>query len=275
MSTVISVALVLLIVGLIVIAYSLSHGANNSLRDDVALTVRLCNDVTSAQIDSIKAEIDDLPFVASSRFTSAEEVLQAEMFYNADVIEALGDNPFSPEFEVYMRPEFTASPDVADAAAVVGRLSGVDAVFYSTEVVESINAFLNRATLYLSILAVVMLIVSVALIFNTVSLAVYARRFLIHTMKLVGAKASFIRSPFIRSGVFLGALSGLLAGGVICAFHLYAEREGVDAVIFNNWLQTFAISGALVVIGSLFCGIAACIAASRYIRYDYDQLFMR
>lgn len=274
-STIISVSLVLLIIGFILIVSSITNGANDSLRESVELVVRMKPGASTAQVDSLSDFLKHQPYVSSLHFTSAEDVLALERQYNAELLDMIGENPYSPEFDVFLRPSYVNSDSILRISARLLCSPFVDDVSSSTEVVDNINYFLKNATLYLYILGGVMILISLALIFNTVSLAVYSRRFVIHTMKLVGAKASFIRRPFVWSGILIGVVSALIASAVICALHFYSSAEQLEKIFFVDWLHTGALCGVLVLAGALFCGMAAFFAANRYIGYSYDSLYMK
>lgn len=273
-STIVSVALVLLIVGLIVLVSSVTHGANASLRENVAITVRMTQNADSAQITGLSNTLTNSQFASSVHFTSAAEVLEIEKKYNGDIIEVLGENPFAAEYEVFMTPAYANTDSIKQIAKKLEGIEGVDSVSYSSEVVDNINSFLSKTTLYLSILGIVMLVISIVLIFNTVSLVVYARRFVIHTMKLVGATSGFILRPIVWSGALIGLISGVVASAAMLALYFYSVSQGIDTLLFDDAAHTAALCCLMVLAGVIFCAIASYIAANRYISYSYDELYM-
>lgn len=268
-------ALVLLIVGFILIAMSLTHGADNALRQRVAMVVRMADDVSPQDIDSISSLLQSRPFSASVNFTSAEDVYAEELRYNAELLEVLDDNPYSPEFDILLNHRYVNSDSINAIISDLSRLKSVDSVYSSAEVADSLNFIMGRITLYLSVLGIVMTIISVVLIFNTVNLVVYSRRFIIHTMKLVGARPSFIRRPFILSGVRLGIIAGIVASAALCAIHIYVVSSGIEYLFLPDWVHTAVLCAVLVVLGALFCGVAAYLASSRFIGYSYDSLYLK
>ena len=264
----------LLIVGLIVLVSSITYGANDTLRNNVAITVRMDTDADSAKIANLSQLLASKPYTAAAHFTSADEVLEIEKTYNADIIEVLGENPFAAEYEIFMVPTYANTDSITIIAKEIESVEGVDSVAYSSEVVDNINGFLSKTTLYLSVLGVVMLVISVVLVFNTVSLVVYARRFVIHTMKLVGATSSFITRPIVWSGIVLGLISGIAASAVMLALYFYTASQGLESLIFVDIYHAVALCALLVISGVIFCALASYIAAKRYIGYSYDELYM-
>lgn len=268
-------ALVLLIVGFIMIATSLTHGADNSLRQRIAMVVRMSEAASVDDIRSMEAFLGSQPFSASVSFYSAEEIFAEEYRFNAELLQALDSNPYTPEFDVFLNHRYACSDSINNIISDLSAMKGVDSVYSSAEVADSINYILSRITLYLSVLGIVMMIISVVLIFNTVNLVVYSRRFIIHTMKLVGARPAFIRRPFLMSGIRLGMIAGVVASAVLCAIHFYVVSSGIEYLFLPDWIHTAVLCIVLVVLGAVFCGTAAYLASSRFIRYSYDSLYTK
>ena len=118
-----------------------------------------------------------------------------------------------------------------------------------------------------------MLIISFVLISNTVRLSIYSKRFTIHTMQLVGATDAFIRRPFIMSNAIVGALSGLLAWGVLCCAVAFSGRMGMDLSSLIGWSWMGILGIGLTAGGALICAFAAMLATTRHLRQDYGELF--
>ena len=119
-----------------------------------------------------------------------------------------------------------------------------------------------------------MLVISFVLISNTVRLSIYSKRFTIHTMQLVGATDSFIRSPFIIANAIVGAISGFVAGGVLAVTIALSGRLGMPELIgLIGWSWMAAVDAGLVVGGTVICALAALLATTRHLRQDYGELF--
>ncbi len=265
----------LLIIGFILIAAFLTRGADNMLRQHIGMVVRVTEDASENDIKSLSAALQSRPYAASVHFSSAQEVFDEEMQYNAELLDALGFNPYSSEFDLFLRHTYVNSDSIAAIISDISSLAGVDSVYSSSDVVDHINFYMGKATLYLSILGIVLALISVVLIFNTVNLIVYSRRFLIHTMKLVGAKPSFIRRPFFLSGLRIGIIAGVVASGVVCALHFSASSAELEYIFFPSWIHTAILCAILIVLGAVFCSFAAYMAATRFIRYSYDKLYIK
>ncbi|WP_370455709.1 cell division protein FtsX, partial [uncultured Muribaculum sp.] len=142
-----------------------------------------------------------------------------------------------------------------------------------TELVDSINRNINSVSLILIIITCALLFISFALINNTVRLTVYSRRFIIHTMKLVGATGSFIRRPFINANVVSGIVSALIASAILAGTLYYLQ--GIDSGIASaiTWPQAACVFAGILIIGIIICAVAALFATNKYLRLDYDDMF--
>ena len=142
-------------------------------------------------------------------------------------------------------------------------------------VVDSVNSFLNRLSVVLLAIAAALLVISFVLINNTVSLAVYSRRFIIHTMKLVGATGAFIRRPFLLAGAGTGAIAGVAAAAILAGIRAYgATFDPIVDVLLPWWTMAWLLA-AVILAGVVICVLASIFATNRYLRADYDEMFMK
>lgn len=148
-------------------------------------------------------------------------------------------------------------------------------IITESTVIEGVDSALRRAGTVVLIVAGVLLIVSIALINNTVSLSVYGRRFVIHTMKLVGATGGFIRRPFVLAGAVNGLVAGLCASAVLVGARLYIS--GLDPTVDSslNWGVMALLCGALILVGIAISAFTAMFATNRYLRASYDEMFLK
>ena len=143
------------------------------------------------------------------------------------------------------------------------------------DVIEGVDAMVRRTTLVLAGLAIILLLVSIALIGNTVSLSVYGRRFIIHTMKLVGATPGFIRRPFVLAGLRDGFIAGVAASALIVALRYYAPSLDPMFDELVGWPATAYICTGMVLLGAVLTSLTALVAANRYLRASYDEMFLK
>lgn len=252
--------------------------AAGKLRGGVTVVAKLNPGATEAEASGIKQFLSRAPWVAQSMYTSADDVLAQELEYNAEIKDLIDENPYSAEFEVRVRPDYIYPDSLLKIQRTLEGLEAVDHVVLPIEIAEGITTMVSKVQIVLGIVAGILLLISIVLIFNTVSLSVYSRRLLIHTMKLVGATPGFIRGPFIRSGMLSGAIAGGIASVVIWLLAGWAQSRAADLGLEMTdagqyTLYLAAISGILIAAGTLICGLASVFATNKYIGATYDDYF--
>lgn len=270
----VSVTIVLLILGLFA-AFAIGAGQfSDSLRSRMGFTIVMNDDVSDQALKSMQQMLSSAPFVGNEKFTSADEVLANwEKENGEDIMEVLGANPFGAQYEITVTPDYAVSDSLENITARIATIQGVDEVSTTTEVVDVVNRLVDIMTMIFLPLALALLLVSGVLINNTIRLTVYSSRFLIHTMKLVGATGSFIRRPFIRTAIINGIVAGVLAGVLLALIIAGIHSASSDVAEFTPWLSMAWVFPAMILMGIAICGIAAALATNKYLRLDYDEMF--
>lgn len=275
-TSIISVALVLTIVGILAMTLDASSRVGQDIRSNIGFVVKVNRDATDVEIDRLSKQLQGAEYVSECVFTSADSILVYESRLIGERIDSLLDeNPFGSEFDVKVLPDWANSDSINMIAGRLEFIPIVDEVVCQTSVVDDINSALGRFTLVLAAIAVALLAISFVLINNTVSLAVYSRRFIIHTMKLVGATGAFIRRPFLLAGLATGAVSSVIAIAMLAGARAYLGT--LDAVFDQllPWAGMWWVALLLAVAGPLICLAASAVATNRYLRADYDDMFMK
>lgn len=273
----VSVALVLILIGVTAFLGLSARTMSRELKENMGFSIVLKTDATDADIAGLKAIFAKAPYVAKTTFISKDQALeQWKKDTGENLVETFGVNPLSAEFQVNVKANYAEIGKLKSIQAQLMHQSGVeDIALYETEV-ETTNKNIGNITIVLLFVAALLVFISFALINNTVRLTVYSRRFLIHTMKLVGAKPGFIRRPFVVQNM----LNGLIAAAVACLVFVgsyFAAQDivgGLVGTMFNE-LEVAAVFVGLALAGVAICGIAAFFAANKYIHLNYDDLFKR
>lgn len=267
----ISVTMVLAVLGLVALMGILIDRAGKSLRSEMTAVVMISDMASDGAADSLAAFLKGAPFVRSAQYKSADEV-------NAEFIEMLGDdelegfNPFLAEYDVKVTSDYGSPEALQSIDRQLRQFTAVDDVRVHTEVVRSVNHWVGTLMLVLSVVAVALLIISFVLIVNTVSMEIYARRLLIHTQQYVGAKASFIRRPYVGRASLSGIIAAAVATCLLGSMLLWTRT--VSPAIFDSlgWDSLGLVGLGLATIGAFLSGAAAWIAVSRYLRRSYDEI---
>ncbi len=276
-TSIISVALVLLLLGVMALLAVGTHNLTNQIKENVGFVVVINDSATDAEIEAFAKRLQGEAYMSELNYVSKSDAMELwQRQTGENLIEIFGVNPLSAEFSVKVKADY-AQVDSIDA--IVSELGYgnklVSDIHVQRELVESIDGNINKVVMLLSAISILLILISIALINNTVILGVYSKRFLIHTMKLVGAKPSFIRKPFIRTNILNGLIAAVIAAVIlsVAIFYAYDLDPIVEQVLSLDIIGV--IYGGLFVVGFLICSIAAFFAASKYIRLDYDDLYKR
>lgn len=276
LTTVVSVTLVLLIIGIIALITVSAASETRRLRERLEVSVVMADTVSNARAEALAKEIEKSPYALSVGVVSKEAALKIWKADTGEDLEALfGVNPLSPEVAFTVKSGYSSEDSLR---AIEKRISGFEGVagvaLPDSAMVESMNRNIERFSIVLGVIALVMVIISFVLINNTVHLAIYARRFTIHTMQLVGATSGFIRSPFVKSNMLSGLLAGLVASAIMAVALVAAPGAGFDNVAdYISWPVYGVVAAGMIAVGVLLCGMAAWMATSRYLDKDYGELF--
>ena len=272
----ISVALVLLLLGIIAFLGILANTFSKELKENIGFSVVLQSETTPEQVAAMDKMWKASPYVSDVKFISKEAALQnwqAETGEN--LVELFGVNPLNAEYEVYVKAEYANLDSLQVIERQLKTITFVDEIAMHKSEVDAANRNISNVALVLFVIAVLLMLISFVLINNTVRLTVYSRRFLIHTMKLVGAKPGFIRRPFVISNLLTGLIAAFVSMLFLLGVFLFLQNIDEALVVSFSALEIVAVFAGLIVLGVLICGLAAFLAADKYIRLSYDDLFKR
>jgi len=274
LTTTISVALVLWLVGAECVLMLSTHQLIRRVKENVAVTVLLKDKADSTQIHHLQEVFTNLPYTCQVNFISKQQALQEHIeALGEDPEKFLGYNPLSNSFELHLNAAYANADSLAWIETDLGALEYVDDVNYPQEIVSVLDMHVGEISVALVLVALVLLLISLVLIINTVRLHVYSKRFLINTMRLVGATSWVIRAPFIRRNLRLGLEAGVGAlVALFAAMWLIHERLGVWLCTMS-WQNILIIIAVVILGGELLTFIASMIATGRYIRMKTDKLY--
>ena len=270
----VSVALVLFVLGLLAVMALLTNRVADSVRESVGFDVIMTDSVSPAEIESLRRRIESQPFALSVAVHTADEsAVRWREETGEDVVEVLGLNPFAAELEVKVNAPWASADSLSAVIAQYESLPEVDEVTVHTDMIDAVNANIMTVFKILLAIASALLLISFVLINNTIRLSIYARRFTIHTMKLVGSTGSFIRRPFLVSAMWQGLVAGLIA--TVMLFGLDSGMSRVEAQLdgFVGLADLLAVGVGMVAGGVVICVISALISTNRYLRLSYDEMF--
>lgn len=276
LTTMVSVTLVLTLVGMIALVWAGATEETQRLKERVEFNVIMTDSVSNQRAAQIADAIKEKPYAQNVTTISREEALKNWTDDTGENLEELyGINPLSPEVRFTLAPEYCTSKNVQVISRNIEKLKEVESVDYpDASLVEDMNRNLSGITGVLGAIAAGMLFVSIVLINNTVRLGIYAHRFSIYTMRLVGATNGYIARPAVMNNLLCGILSGV-AADIILGGALYGGTWlGLGNLLTAfRWEWLAGIAGGLVVLGALICALCSWVGMTHYLHKQYDDLF--
>ena len=275
LTSTISISLVLFILGIVVLMGILATRLSMYVKENMGFSIVLKENVKESQVKKLQKKLDIAPYVRATQYISKEDALkELEGELGENPKDLLGFNPLQASIEVKLRSDY-AHPDslVWIEKGLRKGTVAIDDIVYQKDLIQLVNDNIRRISFMLLGLAVVLMLISFALISNTIRLGAYSKRFIIHTMKLVGATPAFIRKPFIISNIINGIIGAFIAMALLsgCVYYLLTEFDNLYTLIdISSLFWVFVI---VLLLGVVLTAISAWFAVNRYIRMDRDNLY--
>ena len=270
----ISTTLVLVLLGMVVFSVLTARNLSSYMKENFIVTLILNDDITNREVQTLCNELRGRSYVSHITFISKDKMLKEnteEM--GIDPTEFAEGNPFPNTIEMQLKADYANSKALKNISAKLGQDERIAEISYRKDLMDGINSLLERVSIVLLSLAVLLAIISFSLISNTVRLSIYARRFSIHTMKLVGASWGFIRWPFMRLALLEGFISAFFAVLALAAlvYSLYHYEPGILDVVT---VETMVITGASVLLfGLLITSFCSYLSVNKYLRMTAGDLY--
>lgn len=274
LSSIISISLVLLLVGMASMLLVNAKSLSDYFKENMQVSVMMKQHVSDDAALAYKAKLDKERFIRSSVFVSKEQG-QREMadMLGEDFLDVFETSPIPVSIDVTLTAEYVSADSLEVVKEVIEKSSLVDEVVYQRSLVDALNANLSRISLILAVFIALLLFISFVLINNTVRLNVFARRFTIHTMKLVGATKAFIRAPFLVQSAFQGIFSAIVSiiALVIMLFFVKSEFEQLFEVFRLELL--LVVAGIVMASGLVICVVSTYFVVGKLVSLKKDELY--
>jgi cell division transport system permease protein len=273
-STVFGIAMVLLMVGMLGLILVHANNLSRYIKENMVVNVFVDEGARETDVLQFQRQLDNNPFVKRTIYVSKELAarnLQKDL--GEDFVKFLGVNPLSQSVDVYMKADFANNADLTKFANQLRQNPLVKEVKYQQSLVEQMNQNITSISLVILAFAAIFVVVSVALINNTIRLAIYSQRFLIKSMQLVGATKGFIRKPFLLYGIWHGLLGALIATILLVGTLYLAYRQVPDLIVLQNYFEFGVIFLILVGLGIFISGFSTLLAVNRFLRLKIYQLY--
>ncbi len=273
----ISISLVLYLAGAVGYIIYTVFGVTNALEEGITATVELRGEVGEGQREGIRAQIANSPIVGTIEFSSRESKAQDEEFralFGEDFESVMASNPLLDSFEVQLLATSAEADLLSSFIERVESIDGVESVYYPAMLVERVHSTLSIIETVLLLFGATLLFISLILLNNTIRLAIYSRRYIINTMKLVGATRWFIMRPLVWSGVKSGFGAGLVASFLfVCS--LYALGSTLpELMTMGDRRLILIIIGAIVLSGVIISLIFTIFAANKFVNMKSNKIYL-
>ena len=270
----ISTTLVLLLLGMVVFFVLSANNLSNYVRENIGFTVLVSDDMKEPEALKFQKILNEKTYVKESAYISKEQALREQTeAMGTDPAEFLGYNPFTASIEIKLNAEYANSDSIAWIEKEILANKKVMEVSYPQDLLDSINQNLQKVSLFLLGLAALLTLISFALINNTIRLAIYSKRFLIHTMTLVGASWGFIRRPFLLRNMWIGILAGLLADAILIAMASMLVKYEPELVEIVTPQTMLIVMASVFVFGLAITSLCAYISINKYLRMKASALY--
>lgn len=271
----ISTAMVLILLGMVVFSVLTAHKLSSFVRENLTVTLMLGEDITAPEAQRLCSKLNARPYTNNTNYISPEQALKEHVkAMGADPTEFLdGGNPFVGSIEMQLVAEYANTDSLKWISKELNANKQITEVTYPKDLIDEVNNNIRKISIVLLILAALLTFVSFSLISNTVRLSVYARRFTIHTMKLVGASWGFIRWPFIKRALGEGFAAALLADGVLagCLYGLYTYTP--DILLVVDWVVLAVTAGSVLLFGLLLTTICSYLSVNKFLKMTAGDLY--
>lgn len=275
LSTVISISLVLLLVGVAALLMVNARSVSNFFKENMQVSVLMKQEVTDEQAQAFQTELDGMDFINSTRFVSKQQgAEEMKELLGEDFLKVFESSPIPSSIDLTLKADYVSSDSLAVVEKAIMESPLVDEVDYQQSLIEALNANLQKIAVFLGIFILLLLFISFVLINNTVRLSVFSRRFTIHTMKLVGATKSFIRSPFLLQAVFQGLISALIAIAFLLGLLFLVRSQFAQLFEIFHLDLLLLVLGIVIVAGVLICVVSTYFVVGKLISLTRDELYV-
>ena len=280
-TVVVSISLVLFLFGLMLLLTIFADKLTVYMKESLSFDIVLSDETELPQVHSLLMQLGNAPFVKTAKYISKDEA--AKQYIGEDPSAFLGFNPLPSIIVVNLNARYAEADSIPLIEKAIKNFStNINSIDYRNDLLQMVNDNLKKLGIVFLILAVILFVISLTLINNTIRLTVYSKRFLIHTMKLVGATPAFIRWPFVRTNIFVGIVAAILANGLLIGFLYYILSKLGDASVGGGITRLseiislnslYMVFGIVMVSGIFLAAITTFFAVNRYVNMEHDNLY--
>lgn len=273
-SVVLSVFLMLFLLGTLALFVIHSKKISNNLKEDITMTVFFDDVATDSVLASFDTELKNLKYVKEFTFVHKDSAAKNNPnILGKDFMEFLGYNPLQNSFDIKFKADYVTNATLGKIERNFKANPVISDVAYDKDLIEKVNQNIADISFWILIVSGVLAVIAILLINGSMRLSIYANRFIIKTMQMVGATKAFIRKPFIWRSVRLGIMGALLAILAIIGLLVYVDTHFPDLGILDDYLVTAIVLGGILVLGILISWFSTFFATQRFLNLRTDDLY--
>ncbi|MBO7311939.1 MAG: permease-like cell division protein FtsX [Alistipes sp.] len=274
----ISISLVLFMLGVVSYVTLSALSAARSLRESVVVSVEVANDISAESRKALEMMLGDKSVCAGYEYLSKEDKISDEAFrsqFEVDLDLLLGENPLLSSYEVTIDADYSNREGVEMVVDILRSMEGVEYISVPpVDVVERMHNTISQVSIALLLFLALLLFISLLLLSNTIRLAVYSKRYLINTMKLVGATKWYIMRPFLATALGQGAIAGLVAALLIASVVYGVESYAITGVEMLGHGAVAIIIGSVVALGVVITTIFSAFAVNKFVNMRSNKIYL-
>jgi cell division transport system permease protein len=251
-----------------------ANNLSNYVKENIVLNVYVDDAAHETDVIQLQKQIETNPMVKQDQYVNKEQAARnLKNDLGEDFVKFLGYNPLSQSIDVYLKAEYANNNDIEKFKTELLKNPLVKEVKYQKSLVDQMNENITTISLVILVFAAIFVVLSVALINNTIRLAIYSQRFLIKSMQLVGATKGFIRKPFLLYGIWHGILGALIAILILVGTLSLAYKEIPDLVILRSYAEFITIFIGVLALGIFISGFSTFLAVNKFLRLKIYNLY--
>ena len=273
-SVVLSIFLVLFLLGILGLFVINSKRLSDNFKEEIAMTVFFKTEATDSVIKAFNSELKTAKFAKSFEYVSKEKAAENHMkVIGEDFMQFLGVNPLQNSFDIHLKADYVTNEGIAKIENRLRKNDMIADIVYDKQLVTLVNDNIKNISMWILIVSCVFALVSVLLINSSLRLSIYANRFIIKTMQMVGATKSFIRKPFIQRSVYLGLIGSALAVVALIGVLIYIQTTFPSLGILEDKLAIAIVLVGVLVLGVVITWISTFFATQRFLNLRTDDLY--
>lgn len=273
-SVIISISLVLFTIGIFGLIVLYIQNQTNQIKESIGFNVYLHDDVKDIEVTRLQKIIEASDYAREVTFISKDDAVEVtKEVIGEDFMDYLDYNPLLACFEVKVNASHAHTDSIASIADQLAKSTKIKEITYQAPVIAAVQENLQRLGLAVMVVTALLLVVSIALINNSIRLAIYSRRFIIKSMQLVGATQTFIRRPFVRRGVLHGVYSALIAIMLTMGAIYYGQQYFPSFIQFDELEILASLFGGMLAIGVIISWVSTSLAVRKFIRMRSSKLY--